>query len=188
MRVLGRFCVCARANVPACVFWTLGHQICSRLCVAIGGFTWITLPPTSFSLYSTAIDCFLLLWTILLILCQKLTRSRRVQQHLFSCAKKKKKHVSVVLIKAPLNKCQISCTRFKLLRGYIPCKNYMRVKVVVSPGMTADILQGKKTQYLDLFKDTVALYTYPRHSKIFLSQCWRCNFSGNMDLPESWLL
>lgn len=38
----------------------------------------------------------------------KLTRSRCIQHHLCSCAKKEKNHVSVVLIKAPLIKCLIS--------------------------------------------------------------------------------
>lgn len=38
--------------------------------MAIGGLTWITLPPTSFSLYSSATDCFFsLLWTEIQLCC-----------------------------------------------------------------------------------------------------------------------
>lgn len=44
---------------PPALFVQFSSQLEATDNMAIGGLTWITLPPTSFSLYSAATDCFL---------------------------------------------------------------------------------------------------------------------------------
>lgn len=45
-------------SFPPALFVQFSLQLEAKDYMAIGGLTWITLPPTSFSLYSSATDCF----------------------------------------------------------------------------------------------------------------------------------